>query len=282
MLRKLLIGVGTATALFAAGVSFSQTGSPDLRIASNGKISIKAVAVDNVNGNIITITTKWGSYGLTWAVYTDGETKFLRRRGNASALADLKSGHIINIDGRLVTTALNATISAGTIKNLSDNKTSSSLSGIIAGADGPNRRFTIKSRGEDVTVTASNATQINKSGVSIVFSELRVGNKVAVKGLWDRAITTPFQADLISVETRRQFRNGVVRSGPGATLPTSMTVAFEGFDYNVLLSSATSVKNRRGNSIIPTDIMAGHKITINEGTEDGTTIAPVTLTDLSL
>src|SRR5436853_253744 len=61
----------------------------EIHINDNGKVLVRGAEVTAVSGNTITVKNTFGSYAMTWQVVTDSNTKFIRKHGGASGVAEV-------------------------------------------------------------------------------------------------------------------------------------------------------------------------------------------------
>jgi len=144
----------------------------------NGTISAKA-------GTTLTVTKD----GKTYTVQTDSKTQFRRRFWGKGSLDELQVGHLVNVHGKW-TDDSQTTIAARLIRDLSIQKRYGVFFGTVT-AVSSNGWVMETIRRENQTVTVSTSTRfVNRRGESISQSDIAVGHKVRVRGLWDRQANT--------------------------------------------------------------------------------------------
>lgn len=143
-----------------------------------------ATVIDKT-GNVLTITKD----GKTYTVNVDSNTKFRRHYWGVSSLDEVSVGNKINVWGKWTDDA-KTTINALLIRNQSVMRRHGVFVGEIKSITGST--FVLKSvnRG-DQTVTVDSTTKYldRKEGV-LILADLKVGQRVRVRGLWDKSLNT--------------------------------------------------------------------------------------------
>lgn len=129
--------------------------------------------------------------GKSYAVLFDDKTQLRRRFWGKSALSEFSVGNIVNVVGRW-TDDTKTTISAKVLRNISIQKRFGVFFGEVKSLLSSGWVMSTKSENRaDQTVTVSSATSLkNRKGETIVQSDIKVGDKVRVHGLWDRSSNT--------------------------------------------------------------------------------------------
>jgi hypothetical protein len=164
------IRVSIVTALIIPMLIFAQTPTTG---TWNGRVS-------SVNGTSIQFSADDGT-GYTADV---SNAKFMRRMGAGTDISFIGPGNEIQVQG----TANGSNITATSVRDMS----------LVGGAT---FTATVRSISDStflirivntgpVTVRVTNATAITRNGQPAQFSDIAVGSKVTVKGVWDTATNT--------------------------------------------------------------------------------------------
>lgn len=127
--------------------------------------------------------------GKTITVLTDSNTKFRRRFWGDSSVSEISVGDWVNVKGTW-TDNNQTTLQATWIRDVSIQKRKGTFIGNITSMSGSTFVLASQNRGNQ-TVTYSSTTQIvDNANNSISSSSLKVGDRVRVKGMWDRKFST--------------------------------------------------------------------------------------------
>ena len=192
----------TAIALIAAGVlvlalaSFAgaETSSSTANSASNvhrmaltvsasGKVMLRGT-LQSVGTNSIVVT----SWGGSWTVNIGSDAKLVRRFGGASSLSEFQAGDDIQVNGA-ISRAAAWTVDAKIVKDNSIQARNADFTGTISGLNGSAFTLTTPRRG-DIKVTVNADAKITVNGKAATVSDLANGQRVRVKGVWDRTQST--------------------------------------------------------------------------------------------
>lgn len=142
-------------------------------------------AVTAVSGS--TMTASEG--GKTYSINTSSGTKFRRHFWGTSSLNEISVGDKINVWGKWTDEA-KTTIDAKMIRNLSVLKRHGVFFGEVLSTGSGS--FVIKSlnRGNQTVSFDTNTKFINRRGESITSSDVKTGDRIRVRGLWDKEAGT--------------------------------------------------------------------------------------------
>lgn len=125
---------------------------------------------------------------INYTVNISSDTKFRRHFWGKSSLSEFSVGNIVNVWGKWTDDTKTA-IDAKMIRNLSIMKRHGVFLGEIKskGTDS----FVIKSvkRGDQTVVFSSSTKFIDRKGNAITFNDLKIGDRVRVKGMWDKSLS---------------------------------------------------------------------------------------------
>lgn len=129
--------------------------------------------------------------GKSYSIIFDDKTQLRRRFWGKSSLSEFSVGNIVNVIGRY-TDDTKTTINAKVLRNLSIQKRFGVFFGEVKSLFSSGWVMSTKSENRaDQTVTVSSTTTLkNRKGETIVQSDIKVGDKVRVHGLWDRSANT--------------------------------------------------------------------------------------------
>ncbi|KKP67710.1 MAG: hypothetical protein UR68_C0028G0034 [Candidatus Roizmanbacteria bacterium GW2011_GWA2_35_19] len=151
-------------------------------------IETSAITVNNEDGDFkVNVTEK---------------TKLVRRFGGKSELSEFSVGDEVNVIGKY-TDDSKSTIDAILIRNKSVQKRWGAFIGEVTALNTDNFVMKTVNRGEQ-TVYFAGAEFVNREEKAIVYSDIKVGERVRVKGMWDRELNK-----LTEVDQVKNFSNPV-------------------------------------------------------------------------
>lgn len=169
--------------------------------------------VSAVNGSSFTLTKD----GKTITVNTSSDTKFIRHFWGKSSLSELSVGDKVNVWGKW-TDDTQTTLDAKLVRNLSVMKRFGVFFGQISSLGSGGFVMHTLNRG-DLTVTIGSAKLVNRKEQAISASDLKSGDRVRVKGVWDKV-----NKKLTEVTQVKDF--SLPQKGTGATpTPTASVTA---------------------------------------------------------
>jgi len=156
--------------------------------------------------------------GASFTVLFDDKTQLRRRFWGKSELGEFSVGNIVNVVGRW-TDDTKTTINAKVLRNISIQKRFGVFFGEVKSLLSSGWVMSTKSENRaDQTVTVSSATEFkNRKEETIVKSDVKVGDKVRVRGLWDRSTNT-----ITEVKEVKDFSLPII---PTAKVTTTVTIA---------------------------------------------------------
>ncbi|MBI3397152.1 hypothetical protein HY045_01605 [Candidatus Woesebacteria bacterium] len=162
------------------------------------------------SGTTLTIAKDTKSF----TVLTDSNTQFRRKFWGKSSLSEMKVGDKVTVIGQWTDTN-HTSIQAKLVRDLSIQKRSGVFFGMVKSLtpDG----WVISTKRGDETVTVSTLTKlVNRRQQPIVQADIKVGDRVRVKGLWDKVANT-----LTEVVQVKDFSLPVLGSGSPSPTPTA-------------------------------------------------------------
>lgn len=153
--------------------------SSEIHVTKDGKASVTSAKVMQTAGNTFFGRLYWGDAFIRFTIKTNSSTKFSRATGEATTIAEIKDGDLLDVAGELQSQSDTLTLIASSIKNSSVQKEQTTLSGNVKSVDLLNRKFTLysKERGE-VSVNISTSTQFIKGNRTLDLEHVRVGDSV--------------------------------------------------------------------------------------------------------
>ncbi len=148
-------------------------------------IHIAAGDLTAINGTTLTVSKD----GKTYSVNTDSKTQFRRHFWGKSSLSEFSVGDKVNVIGRFTDDA-KTTIQAVLVRDISIQKRNGVFFGAVATISGNTIVLNSKHRGVQ-TVTVSSSTKfVNRKGEAISLSDIKAGDQIRVKGVWDKTANT--------------------------------------------------------------------------------------------
>jgi hypothetical protein len=282
MTKKSLMTAGMALVGVAlvGGISFASTNTmpSELHVAKDGKVSVEGAKVTAVSGNTISVLLSWGGANLSGNIQTDANTKFVREKNGGSSLSEIVVGDLLSLKGTLLSLSGQATMMASSVKDWSIREVSN-FSGTVASIDVNAKTFVLAKTDGNVTVSAASAQFLRgKNAMALV--DLRVNDKVTVKGVLNRTNNTVTAKSITAKAAEPRIFEGKVKSVASTTLPTTMVVTVGNTDHTVRVAADTSLLNRFWLRLGISGIAAGDTVRIYgsesaDGSIDATVIRDV-------
>ncbi len=254
LISSILLGLG---ALLFAGSAFA-AGASELHITTDGKLIAKNAIVmqKSENGSTFFSRVIWGDIYLRITVVASPsglQAKITKNNGGPATFADVAVGDTLNIEGTIAPGADTLLINATSIKDLSLNVESKSVSGAIKTVDIALGTLTLSDK-KLGAITVVAPYSITKGARTISPSELGVGDRVlSAQGSFDYSTKT-FTASSMEVYQNpatfvAQNFLGTLKSLSGTTLPTSAVVTIpkglpyglKAGDYTVYLPAGANI-----------------------------------------
>lgn len=152
----------------------------------NGRVAIGSGTVKSKSGSVLIVTDKDGA---DHTVNTDSKTHFRRRFWGGGSFDEIQVGDTVNVIGRWADDS-HVAVKAVSIRDLSIQKRFGVFFGNVTSLTSNGWVMTTIQKG-DQTVTVTSSTKfINRKGDVISQSDVKVGDKVRVRGLWDKTNST--------------------------------------------------------------------------------------------
>lgn len=136
-----------------------------------------------ISGN--TLTVKSNKDGKSYQVNVNSKTQLVRRFGGKSTLSEFTVGNIVNVVGKWVDDTKNA-IDAKLVRNTSVQKRFGAFLGEVTQINSDNLVIKTVNRNEQ-TVYFTGAKFVDRAEKTMDFGQIKVGDRIRVKGMWDRS-----------------------------------------------------------------------------------------------
>ncbi|MBI5448869.1 hypothetical protein HY948_00975 [Candidatus Gottesmanbacteria bacterium] len=152
-----------------------------------GRAAIGSGKLTAKNGTTLTVEKD----GKSYVVVTDSNTQFRRRFWGKATLDEMQLGDILNVIGLWADDA-KTTINAKLVRDASIEKRFGVFVGVVKSLTTSGWVMsTVNEKRPDETVVVSSLTKfVNRKEEAIGQTDIVVGHRVRVKGLWDRANNT--------------------------------------------------------------------------------------------
>lgn len=177
---------------FPIGV-FAQESSGWVRLAILKRANIGTVILSSKSGTTFTVTKE----GKSYSVLTDSNTKFRRRFWGTATFNEMQIGDTLNVAGKWTDEA-KTTVQATLVRDVSIQKRQGVFFGTVQTVN--SKGFVMQTVNRDnQTVTVGSSTNYeNRKGEAIKFSDIKTGDRIRVRGLWNRQLNTI--ADIVKVK----------------------------------------------------------------------------------
>lgn len=242
----------------------AQALSSEVSITKDGVASVSNAKVMQIAGNTFFSRLYWGDSYIRMTIKTNAKTKFFRATGEATTLAEVAVGDLLDISGELQTGVDTLTLIAHTIKNSSVQKEQAVLSGKITAIDLSLRQFTIESKkAGTVTIKVAATTPFTKGSRTIDIGHLRVGDTISKAAgdhdLATKTLSVTTAPIVVHVDmTLFKPRNfvGTLTEAPN-TGATTLKVTIGGTLHIITLNDKTAIMKKDKSSIGLNRFVAG-------------------------
>ena len=156
-----------------------------------GRVAFGSGKLVAVNGTTLTVEKDGKSYTVLTGTFDKCSTTLRRRFWGSSTLSEFTIGDSINVAGKF-TDESKTTIEACVVRDVSIQKRFGVFVGEVTSLTSNGWVMTtVSEKRANQTVTITSATKYtNRKGESITQADIKVGNRVRVKGLWNRSNNT--------------------------------------------------------------------------------------------
>lgn len=127
--------------------------------------------------------------GKTYNINVTANTIFKRHFWGNSSMSEIAVGDKVNIWGKY-TDDTKTTIEARMIRDTSIMKRFGTFIGTIKAIDGSTYTLETTQRGTQMVTISSDTKLVNRKEVTIIASDIQVGHKIRVKGMWNKTNNT--------------------------------------------------------------------------------------------
>lgn len=215
-------------------------------ISTDGNAKAENVVVFQIIGNTFFARTYWNEAYVKWTIRTASSTQMVKKYGGVANISDIAVGHILNVEGQLLSGADSLNLNATSIRDLSLQVEDGSFSGKVTKVDNGVGNFVmLTNSGLSITVKTGGIS-IKKGVIFIPLSKIVAGDKIlSVVGNYTPADQTIVATNVEVYQTPSLFapRNfeGKLKSVSGTNLPSSVVITVGSVDYTVVLPSNTVV-----------------------------------------
>lgn len=190
------------------------------------RMSIISGKITAINNTVLTIKKDGKSYTVLTGEFDKCTTKFRRRFWGNSDLNEYAVGHMVNIFGRWQDEA-KTTVEACVIRDISIQKRFGVFVGhVLSLTSGGWVMSTVGEKRANQTVTVVPSTKyVNRKEEPITKSDIKVGDRIRVKGLWDRSANTVTEVTHVKNYSLPPKVTGTVTLTPTATVTAAPTTA---------------------------------------------------------
>lgn len=156
------------------------------------KESLKSRGVKIIDGTVTaksTTTLTVTKDGKSYTVLISSDSKYRRHFWGKSNLSEISVGDKVNVWGNW-TDDTHTSINAMMIRNLSIMKRFGIFVGDIVSKSSTNFIIHSKYRADQTVNFDSNTKFVKKNEMAITYSDLKTGDRVKIKGLWDKTLNT--------------------------------------------------------------------------------------------
>ena len=156
-----------------------------IKLAVGKRGWIEKGTVTAISGSILTVTKE----GNTYTVNTDDKTNFRRRFGGKGQLSEISVNDTVNVLGKWQNEE-KTQILATHIRNLSIQKRHATFFGTVKTKTDSSLVLTTVNRGEQTVTIGTSTKLVNRKMEEIKMSDIQIGHRIRIKGIWDIANKT--------------------------------------------------------------------------------------------
>lgn len=160
---------------------------------TKSRAAIGSGIVKSKDGSTLVVTSK---DGVDYTVKTDTNTHFRRRFWGGGNLDEIQVGDTVNVIGRWADDA-RTTLDAVLIRDISIQKRFGVFFGTVSALTANGWVMATVERGNQTVTVTSSTKFMDRKGNTISQSDVKVGDKVRVRGLWDKTNSTVTEVSAI-------------------------------------------------------------------------------------
>ena len=231
--------------------------SSEIHVTKSGKADVSSAKVMQQAGSTFFARLYWGDAFVRFTIKTNSSTKFLRATGEATTIAEIKDGNLLDVSGELQSQSDTLTIIASSVKNSSVEKEQAVLSGTVTALNPSSQQFTLnnKERGF-VTVKTATSTQFIKGNRSLDLEHIRIGDRITkTSGDYDIPSRTLVANSVTTYVNPALYKPrlfiGKLTETPSSTETTTIKVSVSDTLFSVFLGNNTEIlRNNRSTTTI--------------------------------
>lgn len=156
------------------------------------RAAIGAGTLTAINGTTLTVDKNGTAYTVKTGTFDRCTTKFVRRFGAPSGISEMTVGHTLNVTGVWEDVTAKTTVDACVIRDTSIQKRHGVFVGNVVSLTSTGWVMTtVRAKRANQTVTVSSTTTMtNRANQAIAQSDIQVGHRVSVRGMWDSVNNT--------------------------------------------------------------------------------------------
>lgn len=243
--------------MLLAPIGVAQALSSEIHVTKDGRASVSSAKVMQSAGTTFFTRLYWGDSFVRLTIKTNSATKFFRATGEATTIAEMSDGDLLDATGELASQSDTLTLIATSVKNSSVQKEQSSLSGNVADINLSLQQFTLysKERGS-VTVKVATSTQFFKGTRTLDLEHLRVGDRVIkTSGDYDIPSKTLNAQSVTTYINLARFKPqlfiGKLAEAPTSVDATSIKITLNKNPYTVFITDKTQIlRNNRSTTTL--------------------------------
>ena len=224
----------------------------EINVTNAGTATISGAKVMQIIGNTFFTRLYWGDSFARFTVRANADTKFFRATGEATTIAEISEGDVLDATGTLEPQSSSLTMNATTIKNSSVQKEQAVLSGTVISVDlSDARQFLLKSKDRGVVVVnTASTTQFIKGSRTIDLDHVKAGDRMTkIIGDYDlsaKKIAASQVTVYIDTEIFKPHNFvGKLAEDPSSTNATMLKVTVNKTTYTVNLNPKIIILNSR-------------------------------------
>ena len=218
-----------------------------ITVSEDGGAKIKNAVVFQIAGNTLFVRTYWDETFIRWTIRTDAKTQIIKRFSGATKFSEIAVGHVLNIDGTLLSGSETFNLNSTFIRDLSLENESGTFSGRVVKIDASSNNLTMVTvAGIYLTIKFNSGATIKKGEIYLQPSQIAVGDKIlSVSGSYHEP-TQSIEASNVEIYQDQSifiYQNfqGTLKGLSGTTLPVTFILVLKNKEYNVVLPENSEV-----------------------------------------
>lgn len=227
----------------------------EIHVTSDSKVVLQGAYVQQVAGSNFYTRIYWGDSYFKLTIRTNKDTKITRKFGGSANISEIQPGDFLTVNGTILAGSDSFNVIATSMKDWSLQDEKAKFKGKITSVGNPNPdSFSmILSDGSSITVHVAGSGMVTKGALNLYVGQLKAGDVVSsATGNYNYPTNTLEATSVVIYQDQSIFwaKNfqGKLKSLSGTTLPTQAVITIDDKDYDVYLSSDSSVLNTAKNA----------------------------------